>query len=245
MPDNLDNMDVFSSGTDDEVEAEDAVEATEAVEAAGAVEAADAVGAQAAGDDAADEVAEEATEENVEQPVWSDDITAIAVLEALLFATDEPVAAQKLAGIIGAGGVGEIKKNIDQLNSKYEQMGCAFRIEAVAGGFQMLTQGRFNPWLSKLIKVRGETKLSPAALETLAIIAYKQPIMRVDVESIRGVAAGEMVRQLIDKGLVKIVGRAEELGRPLLYGTTRKFLEVFGLNNLKDLPDPQKEQSNE
>ena len=124
-------------------------------------------------------------------------------------------------------------------------MGCAFRIEAAAGGFQMLTQSCFNPWLSKLIKVRSETKLSPAALETLAIVAYKQPIMRVDIESIRGVAAGEMVRQLIDKGLVKIVGRAEELGRPLLYGTTRKFLEIFGLNNLKDLPDTQKEQGKE
>jgi len=204
---------------------------------------------QSVDDETVDETTDKITEEPIVEaaiaPLWSEDITAVAVLEALLFATDEPVAAQKLVGIIGTGGVGEIKKNIDQLNSKYEQIGCAFRIEAVAGGFQMLTQSCFNPWLSKLIKVRGETKLSPAALETLAIIAYKQPIMRVDVESIRGVAAGEMVRQLIDKGLVKIVGRAEELGRPLLYGTTRKFLEIFGLNNLKDLPELQKEQGKE
>ena len=125
---------------------------------------------------------------------------------------------------------------VEQLNAKYEKMGCAFRIETIAGGLQMLTLPEYNAWLKKLIKVRGETKLSPAALETLAIIAYKQPMMRVDIESVRGVAVGEMVRQLIDKGLVKIVGRAEELGRPLLYGTTRKFLETFGLGSLKDLP---------
>jgi segregation and condensation protein B len=90
--------------------------------------------------------------------------------------------------------------------------------------------------LRKLVKVRSENKLSPAALETLAIIAYKQPIMRVDIEAIRGVVCGEMVRQLIDKGLVKIAGRAQVLGRPLLYGTTKRFLDVFGLNSLKDLP---------
>jgi segregation and condensation protein B len=100
----------------------------------------------------------------------------------------------------------------------------------------MLTLSPFNTWLSKLLKVRSESKLSPAALETLAIISYKQPILRVDIEAIRGVACGEMVRQLCDKGLVKIVGRAEVLGRPLLYGTTKRFLQVFGLNSLKDLP---------
>jgi segregation and condensation protein B len=100
----------------------------------------------------------------------------------------------------------------------------------------MLTRGEYNMWLRQLLKVRSEGKLSGAALETLAVVAYKQPVMRVDVEAIRGVSCGEMIRQLCEKGLVKIVGRAEELGRPLLYGTTRKFLEVFGLGSLKDLP---------
>jgi len=164
------------------------------------------------------------------------EITTASVIEAILFAADEPVTAIKLREIIGAGTTKQISEHIDQLNCKYRQMDCTFRIESIAGGYQMLTQPQFNPWLRKLIKVRSETKLSPAALETLAIIAYKQPIIRVDIESIRGVGAGEMVRQLAEKGLVKIVGRAEELGRPLLYGTTRKFLEVFGLNNLEDLP---------
>ncbi len=168
-----------------------------------------------------------------------DGITISAVIEAVLFAADEAVTAAKLVEILGVGDVKKVKDCIQQLNQQYEQTGRAFRIEAIAGGFQMLTISQYNPWLSKLIKVRGESKLTAAAMETLAIIAYKQPIMRVDIEKIRGVAAGEMIRQLIDKGLVKIAGRAEELGRPILYGTTRRFLELFGLNSLKDLPQPE------
>ena len=100
----------------------------------------------------------------------------------------------------------------------------------------MLTLSPYNYWLKKLLRARSESKLSPAAVETLAIIAYKQPVMRADIEVVRGVSAGEVIRTLCYKGLVKIVGRAEVLGRPMLYGTTKKFLEVFGLNTLKDLP---------
>ena len=166
----------------------------------------------------------------------AEQITTPMVLEAILFAADEPITPHKLSEIVGAGGVREIRNHIDQLNQKYAQMNCSFRIETLAGGYQMLTQSRFNVWLRQLVKVRDETKLSPAALETLAIVAYKQPVIRVDVEAVRGVGCGEMIRQLSEKGLVKIVGRAEILGRPLLYGTTRKFLEVFGLHSLQDLP---------
>ena len=100
----------------------------------------------------------------------------------------------------------------------------------------MLTLNVYNPWLKKMLRARSDTKLSPAALETLAIIAYKQPVIRADIEAVRGVAGGEVIRSLMYKGLVKIVGRAEILGRPMLYGTTKKFLEVFGLNSIKDLP---------
>ena len=100
----------------------------------------------------------------------------------------------------------------------------------------MLTLNVYNPWLKKMLRVRSDNKLTPAALETLAIIAYKQPIIRADIEAIRGVAVGDGLRNLMYKGLVKITGRAEILGRPMLYGTTRKFLEIFGLNSLKDLP---------
>lgn len=179
-----------------------------------------------------DQLDEPSSDESLVDP----EITTANVVEAVLFAADEPISPNKLVDILGTGNVKEIRNHIEQLNGKYERLDCAFRIESIAGGYQMLTLGRFNPWLKKLLKVRGETKLSAAALETLAIIAYKQPLLRVDIEAIRGVACGEMVRQLIDKGLVKIVGRAEVLGRPLLYGTTKRFLEVFGLNNLKDLP---------
>jgi segregation and condensation protein B len=164
------------------------------------------------------------------------EITTEAVVEAVLFATNEPLAPAKLVEIVGAGTTKEMHRIVEQLNRKYEAMHCPFRVESIAGGYQMLTLPPFNVWLRKLLKVRGESKLTPAALEALAIIAYKQPIIRVDVEAIRGVACGEMIRQLCDKGLVKVVGRAEVLGRPLLYGTTKRFLEVFGLNSLKDLP---------
>jgi len=168
-----------------------------------------------------------------------DQITSAQVIEAILFAGDEPITGKKLAEMVGTGGISQIKQHIEQLNEKYQRMNCAFRIEAIAGGYQMLTLSKFNIWLRKLVKVRQETKLTPAALETLAIIAYKQPIIRVDVEAIRGVGCGEMIRQLCEKGMVKIVGRAEVLGRPLLYGTTRKFLEVFGINSLKELPQAE------
>ena len=130
----------------------------------------------------------------------------------------------------------EEAENIKNLNEKYKANSNAFRIEQIAGGCQMLTLSPYNHWLKKLLRVRGDNKLSAAAMETLAIIAYKQPVIRADIEVIRGVAAGEMIRSLAYKGLVKIVGRAEVLGRPMLYGTTKKFLEVFGLNTLKDLP---------
>lgn len=114
---------------------------------------------------------------------------------------------------------------------------CAFRIEEIAGGYQMMTLPAYNPWLRKLLRVRTDNKLTQAALETLAIVAYKQPLIRADIEAIRGVASGEVLRNLMYKGLVKIVGRAEVLGRPMLYGTTRRFLDVFGLKSLKDLPN--------
>ncbi len=181
----------------------------------------------------------DSTEPDDDDDIPEQEITTCSVVEAILFAADEPVNVRKIVEIIEAGGVKEVKKHIRELNRRYKKMGCAFRVEELAGGYQLLTQSAYNPWLSKLIKVRSEGKLSAAAMETLAIIAYKQPLMRVEIENIRGVAAGEMIRQLIEKGLVKITGRAEELGRPLLYGTTQKFLDVFGLASLKDLPQPE------
>ncbi len=163
------------------------------------------------------------------------ELTLESVIEAVLFASDEPLTVARLANIVETT-TKQIREHIDNLNKKYEENNNAFRIEQIAGGYQMLTLSNYNHWLKQLLRVRSETKLSPAALETLAIIAYKQPVIRADIEAIRGVAVGEVIRSLCYKGLVKIVGRAEVLGRPMLYGTTKKFLEVFGLNTLKDLP---------
>jgi segregation and condensation protein B len=164
------------------------------------------------------------------------DTTLESVVEAVLFASDEPISVARLVEIAEAGSVKTIRQAVKDLNKKYRDGKFTFRIEELAGGYQMMTLSCFNPWLSKLIKVRSDNKLTPAQLETLAIIAYKQPIIRADVEAIRGVATGEIIRNLMYKGLVKIVGRAEILGRPMQYGTSKKFLDIFGLADLKDLP---------
>ena len=166
-------------------------------------------------------------------------VSATSIVEAILFATETPLAATKIADIAGAANARDVKKHIATLNETYAQRGAAFRIEEIAGGFQMLTLPEYNDRLSKLFQTRRETRLSQAALETLAIVAYKQPILRADIEAIRGVAAGEVLNRLRELNLVKIVGRAEEIGRPLLYGTTKKFLDVFGLGSLDDLPQDQ------
>jgi segregation and condensation protein B len=169
-------------------------------------------------------------------PASPKEITTQSVVEAILFASDVPLPAGKIAQIVGAGDAREVKKHIAALNEKYEAGGAAFRIEEIAAGFQMLTLPEYNTWLGKLLKTRSDSKLSQAALETLAVVAYKQPVLRADIEAIRGVAAGEMLNRLRELGLIKIVGRAEEIGRPMLYGTTKKFLEVFGLADLDELP---------
>jgi segregation and condensation protein B len=163
-------------------------------------------------------------------------VTTESVVEALLLSTDEPLPAARIAQLLGIGDAGDVKRHVETLNERYAQCGASFRIEAIAKGLQLLTLPAYNHWISKLHKARADSRLSTAALETLAIVAYKQPILRADIEAIRGVAVGDMLVRLRDTNLVRIVGRAEEIGRPLLYGTTTRFLEVFGLSSLKDLP---------
>jgi segregation and condensation protein B len=163
-------------------------------------------------------------------------VTTESVVEALLLSTDEPLPAARIAQLLGIGDAGDVKRHVETLNERYAQCGASFRIEAIAKGLQLLTLPAYNHWISKLHKARADSRLSTAALETLAIVAYKQPILRADIEAIRGVAVGDMLVRLRDTNLVRIVGRAEEIGRPLLYGTTTRFLEVFGLASLKDLP---------
>jgi len=163
-------------------------------------------------------------------------LTPESVVEALLISTDDPLPAGKIAQILGTGTAADVKAHIDTLNERYATAGASYRIECIAKGYQILTLPDYAPWVKKLHKARDDTRLTGAALETLAVIAYKQPVLRADIEAVRGVAAGDLLIRLRDAGLIRIVGRAEEIGRPLLYGTTPKFLEVFGLATLKDLP---------
>ena len=165
----------------------------------------------------------------------------LATLEALLFSTHHPLTAGRLAELLDLDSTKPIRRAIKELNQQYTDSERSFRIEQVAGGYQMLTLPEYGEVLKKLHQKEIDAKLTKAALETLAIIAYKQPILRADIEAIRGVACGETIRSLMEKHLVKIAGRAEEPGRPILYGTTKRFLELFGLNSLKDLPQGEQQ----
>lgn len=239
LEDSQEGAEVESDGVDEVLGAEAAVEIVEALDGVEVV-IADAAAADAdlfgsAGEDEA-EVAQEI---EIVTSISTDDgveVTVESVVEAILFASDEPITPNRLVGIVETGSVKQIRDCVESLNEKYQQNNLAFRIERIAGGYQMMTLDAYNHWLRKMIRVRADNKLTQAGLETLAIVAYKQPIMRADVEGIRGVSSGEMIRGLMYKGLVKITGRAEVLGRPMLYGTTKKFLDVFGLNSSKDLP---------
>jgi segregation and condensation protein B len=174
------------------------------------------------------------TDDPENAPVLSPHV--IATVEAILFASNTPLTVGKIAQAAELPSARLVRQAVETLNARYEQVGSAFRIEHIAGGYQMLTQSRFGEVLARLSHQRSETRLTQAALETLAIVAYRQPILRADVEAIRGVACGEVLRGLMEKQLIRITGRAEVLGRPMLYGTTRRFLELFGLANLEDLP---------
>ena len=154
----------------------------------------------------------------------------LGTLEALLLSTHHPLTAARLNELLGAGSARAIHRAVEWLNALYERTGRSFRIEQVAGGYQILTLPEHGDALRRLHQKEADAKLTKAALETLSIVAYKQPILRADVEAIRG---------LMEKHLVKIAGRAEVPGRPILYGTTKRFLELFGLNSLKDLPRPE------
>lgn len=168
----------------------------------------------------------------------------LAPIEAMLVSTDRPL---KPGALIDALAVhleckvsdSELSDAIDTLNQQYGETGRAFSIERVSGGYRMMTRPEHAPVIAAMHRSRATTRLSKPALETLAIIAYRQPITRAELEAIRGVACGEVVRTLMERRMVKITGRAEELGRPMLYGTTTQFLDTFGLSSVKDLPKPE------
>jgi segregation and condensation protein B len=160
----------------------------------------------------------------------------VARVEAILFLAREPLSSRKLCQYSSLADGTQARTLVRRLNERYDAAGRAFRVEQVAGGYQLLTRRNLAPWLRRLAHVPGQTRLSPPALETLAVIAYRQPVARADIEAVRGVNCGEILRQLMDRDLVRLAGRSAELGRPFLYGTTKRFLELFGLNHLGDLP---------
>jgi segregation and condensation protein B len=160
----------------------------------------------------------------------------LARVEAALFLAREPVPSRKLAQLANVADGTQARSLVRQLRKHYDARGRAFQVEEVAGGFQLLTRRKFAPWLRRLERAPSETRLSQPAMETLAVVAYRQPVPRAEIEAIRGVQCGEILRQLMQRDLVRIVGRAEELGRPFLYGTTKRFLQWFGLKHLDDIP---------
>ena len=160
----------------------------------------------------------------------------VALVEAALLAADEPLTLRRLAAVAGLADISQTRRIVERLQALYERDGTAFQVEELAGGFQLLTRPQYHLWLARMRRTGPEVRLSASARETLAIVAYRQPITRADVEAIRGVQSSDMLHQLMEKGLVRLAGRDTSLGRPVLYATTRKFLQLFGLRSLRDLP---------
>jgi segregation and condensation protein B len=170
------------------------------------------------------------------------------IIEALFFATDEPLTLRQVIDIFGDAEESERNRRItpelilsviEDLNREYTETGRVFRIVKIAGGYQFATQPQFGVWLGRMVRERSRRKLSMSALESLAVIAYKQPVTKPEIEAIRGVNADYVLHSLLERNLVAIVGRAATPGRPLLYGTTKEFLKHFGINDLSELPKPR------
>lgn len=159
----------------------------------------------------------------------------LPILEALLFASPDPLPIGQLQELFDDGDRENIVQGLQQLKELYESKGSGLTIIEVAGGFRMSTRPDLHPWLSRLARAR-PSRLSRPALETVAIVAYRQPITKAEIEAIRGVSVDGVLKTLIERGLIRIVGRKREVGRPILYGTSRAFLEYFGFQELTELP---------
>ena len=165
----------------------------------------------------------------------------LAQLEAALFVAREPLPIRRLAKLARLSDATRARSLLKTLNTLFDRSGTAFRIEHLAGGFQLITRTQFGPWVRRTLDYSAENRLSNAAMETLSIIAYRQPVTRAEVEAIRGVGSEEMLRQLLDRDLIAIGGRSDDLGRPNFYITSRYFLRIFGLGRIEELPamDPE------
>lgn len=182
------------------------------------------------GDEAGDEAEDVAIDPQV------DPTRARIRVEAALFLSPTPVSPRRLATLAGLSDATAARATVTVLNDFYTDHDRAMRVESVAGGYRMMTAPHLAPWLSRLSHLPAPVRLSLPMLETLAVVAYRGPVSRADIESIRGVACGDLLRQLIGRNLVRIAGRSEELGRPYLYDTTKLFLQTFGLRSTDDLP---------
>jgi segregation and condensation protein B len=160
------------------------------------------------------------------------------IVESLLFVAEEPLTVERIRSIIAVVTPDEVRSALSDLSGEYETRDGGFYLREVAGGYQLRTRPEYTQWIKRLLQPK-QQHLSKAALETLAIIAYKQPIMRSDVEYLRGVDCGGIMRMLLERKFIRILGRKDIPGRPMIYGTTRHFLEVFDLKDLKDLPTPK------
>jgi len=161
------------------------------------------------------------------------------IVEAILFASDAPLKADEIARADELLDEDVVEEAIRALQAEYGESERAFQVVELAEGFQLLTRGEFAPYLERFDTIPRPSRLSGPALETLAIIAYRQPIGRIEIEYVRGVACGGVIRTIQDRGLIDVIGRAEGLGRPLLYGTTQRFLDHFGFRSIEDLPRPE------
>ena len=161
------------------------------------------------------------------------------VVEALIFASDAPVTEARIKSVIEELSPTQIRRIIDELNQEYEAQNHAFRIKLIGGGFQFVTCAEFAPYIKKYFKGRSKQRLSKAALETLAIIAFKQPISRPEIDLIRGVNSDGVIKTLLERNLIRISGRSETVGHALLYSTTQEFLQHFGINDISELPKPK------
>lgn len=205
-----------------EVEIALPVELTEGTEVTGGTG-----GASASGQSGAVEPAAAST--------WTDEGLERAVA-ALLFASSEPLTNQRIAAALEHTTPAHVADALDRVSARLVASGLPFELTAIAGGWQLLSARDMADVVSRFVKARRDDRVSPAALETLAVVAYRQPVTKAEIEAIRGVQAGPILRTLVDRGLVKVAGRSEDPGHALLYGTTRKFLDSFGLANLEDLP---------
>ncbi|HEV8540323.1 MAG TPA: SMC-Scp complex subunit ScpB [Nitrospiraceae bacterium] len=166
----------------------------------------------------------------------SEDRELKAILETLLFVSHDPVTVDRLAAVLEGVPKAEIKQTLRRLQQDFEATGRGLQIVEVAGGFQIVTRADYGPWIKRFEKSKPAPKLTRSALETLAIIAYKQPLVRTEIEQIRGVETSGVLRTLLERKLVRMVGRKDMPGRPILYGTTKNFLQHFGLRDLSQLP---------